>query len=267
MERTKILICMALAALLPLAACAPTVLDYRFEIAKNGTLLSHEFATDFGSPAVYVQRGGDYKVVITDAAGAALFERTYNIQFFVLGDPPMAIDKTMVQDKVSYTESMKKIKLLKGETVLFEGDLSFCNSDGVCDANENYLSCPADCPLDKPDGMCIKNFDGTCDPDCLTGLDPDCTCGDGTCQDYESPVSCPADCKAATDSFCNTAEDGQCDKDCPDRDPDCVPKLQIEAPITSAGGADISAMLVILAIVSIAAFAVYFVWRRKRLRS
>jgi hypothetical protein len=49
-----------------------------------------------------------------------------------------------------------------------------CNSDGKCGETENFLSCPADCPLDKEDNYCLPEGDGICDPDCIAGLDPDC---------------------------------------------------------------------------------------------
>jgi hypothetical protein len=54
-----------------------------------------------------------------------------------------------------------------------------CNSDGKCDSSENYLSCPADCPLDKEDNYCLPEGDGLCDPDCIAGLDPDCASAGG----------------------------------------------------------------------------------------
>ena len=57
-----------------------------------------------------------------------------------------------------------------------------CNNDGVCDLNENKVSCPMDC---------------------------DNTCGDGECAVYESPDSCPGDCAAAVVENSNCG-DGIC---------------------------------------------------------
>ncbi|MCX6802466.1 MAG: hypothetical protein NT067_05150 [Candidatus Diapherotrites archaeon] len=49
-----------------------------------------------------------------------------------------------------------------------------CNSDGKCDSTENYLSCPADCPMGEEDNYCLPYSDSICDPDCVAGLDKDC---------------------------------------------------------------------------------------------
>ncbi len=50
-----------------------------------------------------------------------------------------------------------------------------CNSDKSCQATENYLSCPEDCPLNEKDNYCLPLSDKICDPDCIKGIDPDCS--------------------------------------------------------------------------------------------
>jgi hypothetical protein len=49
--------------------------------------------------------------------------------------------------------------------------------DGVCQAQENYLACAADCPMGKKDKICLPYADDTCDPDCAlmgSASDGDC---------------------------------------------------------------------------------------------
>ncbi|MBS3107776.1 hypothetical protein J4468_02565 [Candidatus Woesearchaeota archaeon] len=49
-----------------------------------------------------------------------------------------------------------------------------CIPNGVCESNENYLFCNADCPSGSADNFCDLENDGKCDPDCTTE-DVDCT--------------------------------------------------------------------------------------------
>jgi hypothetical protein len=48
-----------------------------------------------------------------------------------------------------------------------------CIPNGVCDAGENTIFCPEDCPSGGSDGFCDGFPDGKTDPDCLPGADPD----------------------------------------------------------------------------------------------
>jgi hypothetical protein len=48
-----------------------------------------------------------------------------------------------------------------------------CIPNGVCDAGENTIFCPEDCPSGGSDGICDGSPDGKVDPDCLQGADPD----------------------------------------------------------------------------------------------
>jgi len=47
--------------------------------------------------------------------------------------------------------------------------------DGVCQENENYGICPADCRSGIRDGYCDRVTDGVCDSDCFSKEDPDCS--------------------------------------------------------------------------------------------
>ncbi len=46
--------------------------------------------------------------------------------------------------------------------------------DGACVVGENSQNCPRDCPPPRHETACDKQKDGTCDPNCKTGKDPDC---------------------------------------------------------------------------------------------
>jgi hypothetical protein len=48
-----------------------------------------------------------------------------------------------------------------------------CIPNGICDAGENLIFCPEDCPSGGSDGICDGVPDGKIDPDCLPGVDPD----------------------------------------------------------------------------------------------
>lgn len=118
-----------------------------------------------------------------------------------------------------------------------------CNKNGRCDLAlaENAITCPQDCPADKPDGLCNPRKDSACDPDCQGG-DPDCgapattmplrattttvpdPCGNKVCESpKENYKTCPADCASGQmDGYCDKVPDTLCDPDCSSgEDPDC----------------------------------------------
>jgi len=47
-----------------------------------------------------------------------------------------------------------------------------CSPNNQCDAEENSVNCPEDCPAGADDGICNYKADGFCDPDCEE--EPDC---------------------------------------------------------------------------------------------
>ena len=110
-----------------------------------------------------------------------------------------------------------------------------CNKNKVCETNlaENSITCPQDCPPDKPDGLCNPRADSICDPDCKNGEDPDCgatvtnptgattttlasLCGNKACDSpQENYLTCPQDCPSgAKDGYCDKVKDARCDPDC-----------------------------------------------------
>jgi len=42
-----------------------------------------------------------------------------------------------------------------------------CVINGRCESDENYMTCPKDCPSGSRDGYCDGVEDGICDPDCV----------------------------------------------------------------------------------------------------
>jgi len=143
---------------------------------------------------------------------------------------------------------------LKGVDPDCEGE---CGNN-ICNINENYGSCPQDCPSGRGDGYCDKKEDERCDPDCEGEEDPDCKskCGNGVCfscvnalDSYtcENYGNCPGDCPSGgKDYYCDKQDDGICDPDCEEKeDPDCK-----EAP-KNPGIIIIIGILLILAILTV----------------
>lgn len=48
-----------------------------------------------------------------------------------------------------------------------------CNDNGLCESDEDYQNCPADCLSGSPDDLCDFQEDNILDPDCPPGYDPD----------------------------------------------------------------------------------------------
>ncbi len=121
--------------------------------------------------------------------------------------------------------------------------------DGICQACETEVSCPADCLTIDPycgDGICGGDEDGdnccedcgqcaahgcpevcACDDYCCTDWDDICeaecsgtSCGNDFCEPCEDEISCPGDCGGGVDpvcgdGICNGTEDGDtCCEDC-----------------------------------------------------
>ncbi len=104
---------------------------------------------------------------------------TYTITLFTsegrkLYDTHTFMEKGLYQ-KLPYSPETAVITVSKGDKGILTHTLSFCNSDGLCDGDENHLTCPSDCSMEQKDTLCLPYADSVCDPDCQNQEDTDCT--------------------------------------------------------------------------------------------
>lgn len=119
--------------------------------------------------------------------------------------------------------------------LFFASEGEVCGN-GICEATEDYDSCPADCPEPGPvcgDGKCEapENYN-TCPQDCK----PPTVCGDGKCEEGEDYRSCPGDCEPPTPVCGNgkcEEELGETYKECP---LDCMAPEPDQASDTDSDG-------------------------------
>jgi len=82
-----------------------------------------------------------------------------------------------IEVSVSKT-GFKPLKIVESFAVIEKNvdivSASRCNADSICDADENYQTCPQDCLSGGEDGYCDMQSDGRCDPDCGESEDVDC---------------------------------------------------------------------------------------------
>lgn len=156
-----------------LAYSADPILEANLKIMHDGNATGEVMIT-FGNPSTYINQSGEYSMSILNAAGAVVWKRSYGLNFVILTNPGRASDYELVNEKISYKPEMYELRFSKGGNILYRRYLDFCDANGICDANENSLGCKADCPPELSDGICIRENDGICDLDCISGTDPDC---------------------------------------------------------------------------------------------
>ncbi|MEM4347059.1 MAG: hypothetical protein QW802_00525 [Candidatus Altiarchaeota archaeon] len=150
------------------------VLNIDLEVFKDDSVKVNKIILMEGNPTVYISPG-EYKLRILDYENNVIEEIPINLVFMVMTDPPKPTDSAFINLRLPYKQEMQTLKLFNKDMEIFSTKIQLCNNDNVCDINyENFLSCPEDCPLDKKDGICIKEADKICDPDCAEGVDPDC---------------------------------------------------------------------------------------------
>jgi hypothetical protein len=158
-----------------------TVVEISATIHDGGLVNDDRIVLNDGRPSSDIARTGQYRLVAADAAGAEVYSHPFDVYFDydgprLLGEDysGIAVSAVGISYRIPYTTDMKKVRIYKGDKLIFEKELDFCNRDGTCGSSETHASCPADCPLSKKDTVCTKDADGTCDPDCSAGIDPDC---------------------------------------------------------------------------------------------
>ena len=199
---------------------ANTVLYLQLEVFKNDTVILKNLEVMVGRTSYHSE--GNYKVQLLDDDKNIISEKSLDINFQIMTDPPQEINSSPVSMRFDYDPSIRYLKVFRNETEIFFKDINTCNNNTICEDLESYLSCPSDCSLNSIDGICIKDKDGICDPDCSEGADPDCVsavCGDGICQESETYKSCPDDCEKPElcgNGICEADENYEtCPQDCP----------------------------------------------------
>ncbi len=119
---------------------------------------------------------GQFTVKLLDEEKNKVYENRIFVSFYspgLFGE----LNEVMQTIKIPL-RGKEKIVLIEFEEkqVFFEEIFVLvCNKNGICDEKETFLGCPDDCPLSEKDGFCLNQLDGICDPDCLKGVDSDCT--------------------------------------------------------------------------------------------
>jgi hypothetical protein len=158
-------------------AAASDILLVDLVVHKNDSVELRELRITSGRPLIDIE-SGPYRIEVTDSNGTVVLDRDLMISFLIMSDPPVETDQSFVSLRIPYNSRMKHVNIYKADKQIFSQDLRLCNNNGICDTDyESSLSCPKDCPPYREDKTCINDSDGICDPDCLSGLDPDCSSG------------------------------------------------------------------------------------------
>ncbi|HII14983.1 MAG TPA: hypothetical protein HA362_01610 [Nanoarchaeota archaeon] len=171
-------ITLAMAALLlapfVIAEALTPVLEADITVFRYDTA-AMELKVGNGRAAAYNNESGDYRLAITDSAGNIVWSRDYDLKFVELTNPPSSSEYEMITEKIAYDSRMYELAFYHDSMPLIRRYLDFCDANTACDRKENAVSCPMDCPASDKDNVCINSADGLCDPDCMKGIDPDCT--------------------------------------------------------------------------------------------
>tara|TARA_Y100000310_G_scaffold329894_1_gene400553 strand:- start:230 stop:871 length:642 start_codon:yes stop_codon:yes gene_type:complete len=155
------------------AAAATEMIEFDFLINEEGDVSLINTRTFLGNVEKAETKDSDYQFMTYDGEGEILQQVNLPVYFFSF-DPFVNVKEVPISIKIPYQENYKIVRINHQEELLYTKDISFlCQKDGICQANENFVSCPTDCPSGSQDGLCVREVDNRCDPDCLAG-DPDC---------------------------------------------------------------------------------------------
>lgn len=186
MKKTSIVIILLYLLAIPVTALEPERVVYASINWENG---KHEIA---GTRVIIdypteTNPNGNYLVKLIDSSNKTLYQlkvlKPVNITpappDMNIGEKKKFYEKKGLSEEMSvflpYLKEAKYLSFEHGTKVLARANLiKLCNENGKCEEPENYLSCPEDCSIKKEDRYCLAEKDGTCDPDCMEGIDPDC---------------------------------------------------------------------------------------------
>lgn len=172
----KITLLTAFLVLMVLAgpALAEKVVLLDFGLTSGGEVTMNWLSVIEGSPERTVE-GGNYAIVVLDEEGEEISRTELFISFYMSGTLE-EMDERDVLVRVPYREDAYVVSIEKGGSLIFHQVIgSVCNHDSECGDNENYASCPTDCPSGGRDNYCDSMEDGICDSDCAVSGDPaDC---------------------------------------------------------------------------------------------
>lgn len=171
MSEVRGVVCIAaILVILSFPALAEKVLLVDLTINANDTVALDDVLLVTGKPTAYAE--GDYEAQLLDSGGKLVDSQRMPVEFFISGMGE--VNTTLAEARFANYEGADKMRVLKGNVTIFESPIVLCNGNGACDNNENYLSCPKDCPSASADKYCDRAKDGRCDPDCASEADDDC---------------------------------------------------------------------------------------------
>jgi hypothetical protein len=177
-----IMIALMVACLIQQAyAETPTkILILDFVAYADGRIGNVSYSIDYGIPTVPSTSETDYLLRVYDGKNKVIYSAYFylGLEIISLGglqERMTKLDSTNVRLRLPCYETAKKAVItIKGKDA-YSLDLSqLCNYNGLCDSEENRLSCFEDCREDTKRDYCDPSKDGVCDRDCLPEWDPDC---------------------------------------------------------------------------------------------
>jgi hypothetical protein len=161
---------------IPSAHSQPLHLEIYLNISINDIANLLNITIVSGPEASIFYPDGNYTFQVLSKNGEILYQKNFEAGFVILSHPPVFVNETIVMFSIPYLPNMQILRLLKGGKVIFEENIGkyFCNQNGKCEGQENFYSCPKDCPSGSKDNVCDALIDGKCDPDCKENVDLDC---------------------------------------------------------------------------------------------